>query len=73
MDLLGFILRVCHLDGVNANVWGLDDFTIQPSPNVSCKIILLPPPPIYWLDLIIMIELRKNIGYNGKVLVEKDD
>jgi len=44
MDLLGFILRVCHLDGVNANVWGLDDLTIQPSPNVSAKSFSSPPP-----------------------------
>jgi hypothetical protein len=28
MDLLGFLLEVYHLDGVDADVWGLDDLTI---------------------------------------------
>jgi len=28
MHLLGFLLEVYHLDGADADVWGLDDLTI---------------------------------------------
>jgi hypothetical protein len=46
MDLLGFLLKVYHLDGADVDVWGLD----LAKPN--CELQNNPPSrPLYSLDL----------------------